>query len=163
MFEIAWPGHVGHVTTKDKQPAVLFDVDGTLIDSNYLHVYAWQRAFGELDMAVETWRVHRSIGMDGSTLIDEHSGSAPDEVQNRLTELRRDATDGRKIAAVAARTKVEAAVDDAVGKDKATPSRRKHLLSIEADPGMADVLAVPNETAVPVSEIGRDYDVTSVR
>ena len=26
-------------------PAVLFDIDGTLVDSNYLHVFAWQQAF----------------------------------------------------------------------------------------------------------------------
>ena len=50
-------------------PAVLFDVDGTLVDSNYLHVYAWQRAFHEADVPMETWRVHRSIGMDGTTLV----------------------------------------------------------------------------------------------
>lgn len=75
------------VNSKDRQPAVLFDVDGTLVDSNYLHVSAWQRAFGELDMAVETWRVHRSIGMDGAMLVDEHSGGADDDVQDQLTKL----------------------------------------------------------------------------
>jgi len=66
----------------------------------------------------------------------------------------------RKIAAAAARTKVEAAVDDAVNKGKITPARRKHWVSlIEADPGMADVLAaVPNETAVPMTEVGHSAD-----
>ena len=32
--------------------AVLFDVDGTLVDSNYLHVHAWQRAFDAEGMVV---------------------------------------------------------------------------------------------------------------
>ena len=50
-------------------PAVLFDVDGTLVDSNYLHVHAWYRAFDEANVEVEAWRIHRSIGMDGSTLV----------------------------------------------------------------------------------------------
>jgi beta-phosphoglucomutase-like phosphatase (HAD superfamily) len=50
------------------RPAVLFDIDGTLVDSNYLHVHAWQRAFTEVGLPVEAWRIHRSIGMDGSTL-----------------------------------------------------------------------------------------------
>lgn len=47
-------------------PAVLFDVDGTLVDSKYLHVYAWQRAFDAEGIAVAAWKIHRRIGMDGS-------------------------------------------------------------------------------------------------
>ena len=68
-------------------PAVLFDVDGTLVDSNYLHIHAWQRAFAEVGIDVETWRIHRSIGMDGSTLVRSLSDDAPDEAQNRLKDL----------------------------------------------------------------------------
>lgn len=74
--------------------------------------------------------------------------------------LRRDAAEGRKIAAAAAKAKVEAAVADAVDKGKITPARRKHWVTlIEADPGMADVLAaVPAETAVPLTEVGHAAD-----
>ncbi|KUH89799.1 phage protease [Mycobacterium sp. IS-1556] len=74
--------------------------------------------------------------------------------------LRRDAAEGRKLAAAAAQAKVEAAVDDAINKGKITPGRRKHWVSlIQADPGMADVLAgVPNETAVPMTEVGHSTD-----
>ena len=68
-------------------PAVLFDVDGTLVDSNYLHVYAWSRAFEEAGIAVESWRIHRSIGMDGKRLIRTLSGDAGDEAQQRAEEL----------------------------------------------------------------------------
>jgi HAD superfamily hydrolase (TIGR01509 family) len=68
-------------------PAVLFDIDGTLVDSNYLHVHAWARAFHETGVAVETWRIHRAIGMDGSTLVNELSKGADDKVQERLKEL----------------------------------------------------------------------------
>lgn len=75
------------VTSDEKAPAVLFDVDGTLIDSNYLHIHAWCRAFADLDIPVEAWRIHRSIGMDGSTLVDELSGGATDDIQKSLTEL----------------------------------------------------------------------------
>jgi HAD superfamily hydrolase (TIGR01509 family) len=56
------------------QPAVLFDVDGTLVDSNYLHVHAWQRAFHQLGLQVEGWRIHRGIGMDGSSLSRDLAG-----------------------------------------------------------------------------------------
>ncbi len=67
-------------------PAVLFDVDGTLVDSNYLHVYAWQRAFDDEDMPVAAWRIHRCIGMDGSKLVRTLSDDAPDDVQDRLSD-----------------------------------------------------------------------------
>lgn len=72
---------------KSAPPAVLFDVDGTLVDSNYLHVHAWQRAFAEVGIDVETWRIHRSIGMDGTTLVRSLSRDAPDEAQKRLKDL----------------------------------------------------------------------------
>lgn len=71
----------------DKRPAVLFDIDGTLVDSNYLHVHAWQRAFHEAGLPVAAWRIHRSIGMDGSTLVDQLSGGADDDVQKQLKDL----------------------------------------------------------------------------
>lgn len=67
-------------------PAVLFDVDGTLVDSNYLHVYAWQRAFDDERIPVAAWKIHRCIGMDGSTLVRTLSDDAPAEVQDRLSD-----------------------------------------------------------------------------
>jgi HAD superfamily hydrolase (TIGR01509 family) len=70
-----------------RAPAILFDVDGTLVDSNYLHIHAWQRAFAEVGIDVETWRIHRSIGMDGATLVRSFSDDAPDETQKRLKDL----------------------------------------------------------------------------
>ncbi|MDT5146663.1 MAG: hypothetical protein QOC58_1308 [Mycobacterium sp.] len=67
-------------------PAVLFDVDGTLVDSNYLHVCAWQRAFHAEDVPVAAWEVHRCIGMDGSRLVSELTNDAPADVQERLSD-----------------------------------------------------------------------------
>ena len=37
---------------RERAPAVLFDVDATLVDSNYLHVHAWYRAFEEVGHGV---------------------------------------------------------------------------------------------------------------
>jgi HAD superfamily hydrolase (TIGR01509 family) len=45
--------------------ALIFDLDGTLVDSVYAHVVAWQRALGEADMPIEGWKIHRRIGMSG--------------------------------------------------------------------------------------------------
>ena len=45
--------------------ALIFDLDGTLVDTVYAHVFAWQRALGELDLPVDGWQIHRRIGMSG--------------------------------------------------------------------------------------------------
>jgi HAD superfamily hydrolase (TIGR01509 family) len=50
--------------------AVLFDIDGTLVDSNYLHIDAWDRALTEVGHPVNTWRIHRAIGMDSGKLLE---------------------------------------------------------------------------------------------
>jgi HAD superfamily hydrolase (TIGR01509 family) len=46
-------------------PALIFDLDGTLVDTVYAHVFAWQRAFGERGLAIDGWKIHRRIGMSG--------------------------------------------------------------------------------------------------
>ncbi|GGC55446.1 HAD family hydrolase [Hoyosella rhizosphaerae] len=69
------------------QAAVLFDIDGTLVDSNYLHVHAWQRAFDDAGIPVESWRIHRSIGMDGSRLVSSLSGGASEAVMSVVKKL----------------------------------------------------------------------------
>jgi HAD superfamily hydrolase (TIGR01509 family) len=50
-------------------PALLFDLDGTLIDSVYQHVLAWHEALEELGLSLAVWRIHRRIGMSGGLLI----------------------------------------------------------------------------------------------
>jgi HAD superfamily hydrolase (TIGR01509 family) len=47
------------------QRALIFDLDGTLIDTVYAHVFAWQRALAEEGMPIDGWRIHRRIGMSG--------------------------------------------------------------------------------------------------
>jgi len=48
--------------------AVIFDLDGTLVDSVYAHVFAWQRVLGEAGIHIEGWKIHRLIGMSGGLL-----------------------------------------------------------------------------------------------
>ncbi len=45
--------------------SLIFDLDGTLIDTVYAHVFAWQRALAEAGMPIEGWRIHRRMGMSG--------------------------------------------------------------------------------------------------
>ena len=44
---------------------LILDLDGTLVDTVYAHVFAWQRALGEFGSPVDGWRIHRRIGMSG--------------------------------------------------------------------------------------------------
>jgi HAD superfamily hydrolase (TIGR01509 family) len=50
-------------------PALIFDLDGTLIDTVYGHVLAWQRAFEDEGIDVDGWEVHRRIGMSGGMFV----------------------------------------------------------------------------------------------
>lgn len=51
-------------------PAFLFDLDGTLIDSVYLHVVAWREALEEAGISLAVWRLHRQIGMSGGLFVN---------------------------------------------------------------------------------------------
>lgn len=51
-----------------KTPAILFDLDGTLMDSNYEHVSAWRLAFRRARIEVPNAFLHRCIGMRGDLL-----------------------------------------------------------------------------------------------
>jgi HAD superfamily hydrolase (TIGR01549 family) len=54
--------------------AVIFDVDGTLVDTNYQHAIAWFRAFRRFDVSPAIWRIHRAIGMGGDQLVAAVAG-----------------------------------------------------------------------------------------
>lgn len=63
--------------------AVLFDIDGTLVDSNYLHVNAWLRALRAVGHPVDAWRIHRGQGMGSSELLATLLGEAAEQVGSR--------------------------------------------------------------------------------
>jgi HAD superfamily hydrolase (TIGR01509 family) len=52
------------------RPAFLFDLDGTLMDSVYHHVLAWQEALARDGIHLSVWRIHRRIGMSGGLLAN---------------------------------------------------------------------------------------------
>jgi HAD superfamily hydrolase (TIGR01549 family) len=54
---------------KSVTPAILFDLDGTLIDTVYEHVLAWSAALRRANIAVANCEIHRRIGMSGEFLI----------------------------------------------------------------------------------------------
>jgi len=66
--------------------AALLDVDGTLIDSNLLHVLAWRRAFERLGFEVEANRILHCIGMGGDRLVPAILGNVDDDVAHKARE-----------------------------------------------------------------------------
>jgi beta-phosphoglucomutase-like phosphatase (HAD superfamily) len=61
-------------STAHPPKAVLFDVDGTLVDSNDAHARSWVAAFAEHGITVDFAEVRRRIGMGGDKLMREVSG-----------------------------------------------------------------------------------------
>ena len=49
--------------------AFVFDLDGTLIDSVYQHVLAWQEALEQFGIRLSAWRIHRRVGMSGGLFV----------------------------------------------------------------------------------------------
>jgi DNA polymerase III delta prime subunit len=138
------------LTFDDDQAGALLQALGLPNDTNDLEL-AVQTAtdlasqVADTDMS-KTSTVAAAARRNGGEYVDNDT----------IAALRRDANEGRRIAAAAARAKVETAVEDAVNNGKITAARRKHWETLlENDPAMADVLAaVPNETAVPLHEVG---------
>ena len=68
-------------------PAVLFDIDGTLVDSNYAHVAAWSRALDDVGHPVDSWRIHRGIGMDSQLLLHDLLGGRAGDLGEEASRL----------------------------------------------------------------------------
>jgi HAD superfamily hydrolase (TIGR01509 family) len=64
---------------------VVLDVDGTLMDTNYLHTEAWARAFEEVGHRVPRARLHKQIGKGSGLLIGEFVED--EEKEERVDEL----------------------------------------------------------------------------
>jgi HAD superfamily hydrolase (TIGR01549 family) len=77
----------------------LFDLDGTLVDSVYQHVLAWQEALEAEGIALSVWRIHRKIGMSGglfTNMLLRETGIEIDAEQiDRLHRLHAEAYDQR--------------------------------------------------------------------
>ncbi|MBV8143456.1 MAG: HAD family hydrolase [Gammaproteobacteria bacterium] len=54
----------------ERSVSFLFDLDGTLVDSVYQHVAAWQQALHAASIELSVWRIHRRIGMSGGLFTD---------------------------------------------------------------------------------------------
>ena len=85
------------MTTTDavRRTGMLFDLDGTLIDSVYQHVLAWREALEAEGIDIPVWSIHRKIGMSGGlftrALLRETGTQLAPRGADRLQKGHRDA------------------------------------------------------------------------
>ncbi|MEX6506432.1 HAD family hydrolase [Jiella sp. M17.18] len=73
-----------------KEPAFLFDLDGTLVDSVYQHVLSWKDALDAEGIPLSVWRIHRKIGMSGGLFTNQLLREIGEEItEERRERLRR--------------------------------------------------------------------------
>ena len=70
----------------EPNPAFVFDLDGTLVDSVYQHVLAWREALERAGISLSVWRIHRRIGMSGSLLVKALLRETRQPVSRELSE-----------------------------------------------------------------------------
>ncbi len=91
-----------HEPTRTDVDTIVLDVDGTLVDTVYHHVRAWDDAFAAVDVDVPSWRVHRAIGMAGDRLVTEVAGEAVEREHGDRVRAEHDASFEQMLARVRA-------------------------------------------------------------
>jgi HAD superfamily hydrolase (TIGR01509 family) len=124
-----------------KSTGVIFDVDGTLADTNYLHVVAWARAFRDAGEDVAMADIHRLIGMGSDLLVEELVGHPNDDAadghsrqfEDLVPEIRAFPRAGDLLAEVHRRGATVALASSASG-----PQLKAMLEAIDAPDGSID-------------------------
>jgi HAD superfamily hydrolase (TIGR01549 family) len=64
----------------------IFDIDGTLVDTNYQHALAWYRAFRRHGVVMPVWQIHRAIGIGSDRVVELLAG---ERIEQELGETLR--------------------------------------------------------------------------
>jgi HAD superfamily hydrolase (TIGR01509 family) len=81
-----------------EKKAVLFDIDGTLVDSNDYHVTVWQEAFAAVGARFSAEAIHAQIGKGADMFIPSLMPDADEETHVRLEQLHGDIFKRRHLA-----------------------------------------------------------------
>jgi len=132
------------------EPAFLFDLDGTLVDSVYQHVLAWKDALDAEGIELSVWRIHRKIGMSGGLFTNQLLRETGLEIsETRVERLR--------LAHGAAYRRL-------AGGIRPLPGARE-LLNYLSEAGIAWAIATSGRmetAAVNLAALGVDPDTTPV-
>jgi HAD superfamily hydrolase (TIGR01509 family) len=122
--------------------AVLLDVDGTLVDTNWLHVIAWQRAFRDVaGRVLPAWRLHREVGKGGDQFVPSVAGEEFDQRHGDEVRAGHDAAYG-----------------ELIGEVRPLPGARDLLVALK-ERGLATALASSGKA----TEIDRYLDLLDAR
>jgi beta-phosphoglucomutase-like phosphatase (HAD superfamily) len=69
--------------------AVLFDLDGTLVDSVFHHARVWHDVLLDRGTRVPHWKIHRGIGLPGERLLAWLLGESPSDRDQLIAEHHR--------------------------------------------------------------------------
>ena len=72
------------------EPIFVFDLDGTLVDSVYQHVFAWREALEAEGISLSFWRIHRKVGMSGGLLANQLLRETGVEISDALVDRLRE-------------------------------------------------------------------------
>jgi HAD superfamily hydrolase (TIGR01509 family) len=76
---------LSHEEVDEVAKVVVLDVDGTLMDTNYLHTEAWARAFEQVGQRTERAKIHKQIGKGSDLLVPEFVEG--EDAQEKASEL----------------------------------------------------------------------------
>jgi len=110
--------------------AILFDIDGTLVDSNDAHAAAWVKAFADFGISTDLSQVRRGIGMGG------------DKLMPAVSDIEEDSPLGEKIA-----------------RRRGEIFKKEFLLTLKPFPGASDLVAAVKArglTAVAASSASKE-------
>jgi HAD superfamily hydrolase (TIGR01509 family) len=154
--------------------AVLFDIDGTLIDSNYLHIDAWQRALAGSGHAVDAWKIHRAIGKDSALLLEALVGDAAEKISDaaskahsefygEMSDRLRPFDGARELIAELARRRITVVLATSAPEDELKTLRAvldvdDHLTDVTSSEDVATAKPDPDIVAVALERAGASAD-----